>query len=96
MAGDIYSQLAEMLARDTTSFGMSPKARRNRRKPTGKATMNGKHSEQMERGCRHREDGADCGGPVHAVVPVVIWGRRAWRGFCVTHLHANNRELRES
>ena len=93
MKGDVYAQLAEMLARDTTSMGMSPKARANRRKPSGRAKMNEKIAEQDQQGCRHKDgDGFDCGEPIQAIVPVVIWGRRAWRGFCSKHV--DSKELR--
>lgn len=88
--GDIYAQLAEMIARDTTSMGMSPKARANRRKPTGRAKLNEAIVEQDNRGCRH--DG--CDGPVTAVVPILVWGRRAWRGYCSEHVQHHMDELR--
>lgn len=93
MKGDVWSQMAEMIAADTTSMGMSPKARANRRKQTGKSRMNEGIVEQDIRGCRHKDDGVECGGPIHAIIPVVIWGRRAWRGFCADHVAENNKEL---
>lgn len=93
MKGDVYAQLAEMLARDTTSMGMSPKARSNRRKPTGRAKMMEGIAEQDQRGCRHKFEDGECGGPIHAIIPVLIWGRRAWRGFCADHVADNSKEL---
>lgn len=78
-----------MLTRDTTPQGMSPKARENRHKPTGRAKLNQAVAAQHAQGCRH----AGCEAEPTAFVPVLVWGRRAWRGFCAEHVGLYTDEL---